>query len=748
MVGGRCMHTARAEMVVASWGVEPLAALTFEPDPLEPLVDALGQLRPELGDVGEVHVDLVPLTAGEMRRYRRRAIADSRNGTHVGGAWQQLLWGDAGGRGVAQGLLYGSWGSRASAPRRRVWEDLSQLEARTVARAEASKALSRDQIWQIQVLMRVRSPVAGRPAAVIAGLRASWQQWAEFSEWAAVGGTGMFGSDLWGRRQWFDRRVDRGRFRPARRSLVTTGEIAGLLKPPTKHCRSSNVVRGGGSVPPPPRTVPTYHGPVDAELLPLGFVRDTGRWRPVGAPLADTFFQAVNGRSREGKTERMIVQAVHLALAGHGVMFIDPHGDALDRMKPYLGAVADRVVELNLTTDHGEEQTGWNPLSMAGLSEMDIEDRVASVVSSFSSALGWTVQNNRAQTLTTMAAQSLCELGLRLPPELQPTIFQLTTVLSDEDWRTSVLPFLSGQTRSFWEQRFGALSADAITPVTNLIDRLRSSPAVAALFGSSESFYDVRAAMDGGQIVLACPALRYDQDRLIGCFFTYDVLRATLSRRDLPVEDRRPFYLFVDEQQVMDRAGILAAMLQQCGKFGLRVTGATQSLMSLTDQTRDAWLTNRSHLVTNATGYEVASLLSREWGGQVGPASIAGLDKYTSIGSFTVHGQRTPPFWLRGFEISDVFADYHDPTGPQQIREAVDVNLVRRPVRQTLADLDRLDKQILTCLADSRRPTPPAQPPRPPGPPADRPDRPTDQASASASVTSLQDRRRLAARVD
>ena len=58
------MHTARAEMVVASQGVEPLAALTFEPDPLEPLVDALGQLRPELGDVGEVHVDLVPLTAG------------------------------------------------------------------------------------------------------------------------------------------------------------------------------------------------------------------------------------------------------------------------------------------------------------------------------------------------------------------------------------------------------------------------------------------------------------------------------------------------------------------------------------------------------------------------------------------------------------------------------------------------------------------------------------------------------------
>ena len=171
--------------------------------------------------------------------------------------------------------------------------------------------------------------------------------------------------------------------------------------------------------------------------------------------------------------------------------------------------------------------------------------------------------------------------------------------------------------------------------------------------------------MDGGQIVLACPALRYDQDRLIGCFFTYDVLRATLSRRDLPVEDRRPFYLFVDEQQVIDRAGILAAMLQQCGKFGLRVTGATQSLMSLTDQTRDAWFDEPLVLVTNIDRYEVELTVSGNGCGSRPRldrrARQAHLDRVVQV-----HGQRTHRFGCAASRFSDVFADYHVRTAPQQ----------------------------------------------------------------------------------
>jgi hypothetical protein len=178
---------------------------------------------------------------------------------------------------------------------------------------------------------------------------------------------------------------------------------------------------------------------------------------------------------------------------------------------------------------------GWNLISMQGAGVDDIEARVGTVTASFAAALGWTERNTRAQNLVTMATRSLCELGLCLPPEAAPTIFQITTILSDDDWREAVLPRLSPYVQQFWRTRFEKLD---YTPVTNLLDRLRSNSSTAALFGASRSTYDVRAAMDQGAIVLACPAGLGDLDRICASMFCYDLYRAALSRRDTPAERR------------------------------------------------------------------------------------------------------------------------------------------------------------------------------------------------------------------
>src|SRR5260221_7543583 len=131
-----------------------------------------------------------------------------------------------------------------------------------------------------------------------------------------ITGVAFLGSDLPGRRRRFDRRFATGLFRPARRRVVTTSEIAGLMKPPSKRCASPNVLRSGGAVPPPPRELPTFTG--QAGLLPLGKVETAAGERMGGAPLRDTLFFYMAGRSRPGKTETAIRQFLHLARSGHG----------------------------------------------------------------------------------------------------------------------------------------------------------------------------------------------------------------------------------------------------------------------------------------------------------------------------------------------------------------------------------------------------------------------------------------------
>jgi len=683
------LHVARAELQLALQDTRPLARLQLDPDPLHLVAAAMQDVRPDLGESAEIHLDLLPVTHARLRHRRRRLTRGGAGaGALAAGGVRQALYGPQ-----ASG---GGGGGQVSS--QRSWSSLAAAETRAATKATATKLLGGDPLWELQLLIRVQGEIDGRPEAHLRAILAAFEQFAGDNYYRVSGwkvGPWHVGADSWLRRREFDRRCDTGRFDPAKRSWVSTGEIAAFFKPPTVRCAATNVARSGGAIPPPPRDLPAYRGVVDRHLLPMGYVRGESGWQPVGVPLEDTYFQLLLGRSRFGKSERAIVQAVHLAHAGHGLLYLDPHVDALERMKDYLVPVADRILEINLSgVDHSSRQAGWNLLNMEGRTEVEIESRTSAVVSSFASALSWGSINNRALTLTTFAAQSMCELNLQLPADLQATLFQMTTILADEEWRAAVLPFLSPQTRAFWAQRFTALSAEAITPVTNLLDRLRSSPAVAALFGSSRSTYDVRAAMDAGQIVLASPAGTGDKDRLIACFFVFDLLRAALSRRDTDPKRRRTFWAFIDEMQELDRAGLLGRVLRESAKFGCRLTGATQSPQSLSEDTRDAWFTNLSHLLVNNSDADVARKLVSQLQGKIDGAAITSLPKYTSVGTVTINGEITSPFKLRGFEISQVFGQLADADAKAKISAAVDVNLARRPIAETLAELATLDERI------------------------------------------------------
>jgi hypothetical protein len=691
----------------------PLRAVPTKPDPLTGFARAFAALRDDLGEQADIAIDLLPLTPAE-RRHRRRQEA----GTASGGGGSSPLRGLGGTEGV-MAVVMGS-GHRMAQPSRAV-PARRGIGQRAAEQSAAAKLLADGPAFRLQILIRVCSQIPERPAAHLHALIAGFEPWAG-ENYFRVAGLNLFGvvhlgADRWWRRRDFDRRMDTGLFAPHRKGVVTAGEIAGLLKPPTTHCPALNVIRSGGVVSPPPRDLPTYRRQPD--LLPLGIVADEdGGERPVGVRLADTFFDLRTGRSRFGKTESAIVAFVALARAGHGCLFLDPHADALARIKPYLADLGDRVIEINLSPrGRAARQAGWNLFSMEGRTSEDVEGRVSAVVDSFASTLQWGEVNNRAITLTTMAAQSLCELALVLPPELAPTLFQMTTILSDEEWRQVVLPFVSPASRAFWDTRFGKLAADAITPVTNLIDRLRTSATVAALFGQPRSTYDVRAAMDQGKVVLACPAGIGDKDKLIANFFIYDLLQAATGRRDLPPDERRRFDVFVDEMQAVDGAAKnnLAALLEQSAKFGMRLHAMAQQPTRLTKTTLDALLTNRSHLVSTVVGADSAKLLAREWANKVHPDTITQLEKYHFIGSVTHNGQVSAPFRFRGMEISETFGDVADPDGVADLDVAIDAHMGRRPVGEVLVELDRLDQAIIDHLS-ARSPRPQGPPPSTPGP--------------------------------
>lgn len=676
----------RAELVLARASVEPLERLELDPDPLGAFASAIKLLRSHDGERAVVCVDLLPAAPGEARRLRRRLLRQARHTPSTArGLLDQLR--DSSGRGRA--------------------EPAELVERRAETRALDAKLKDAGALFHLQVLIRCQAVDPARGKATLRALLAGFDQFAGRNWLRPVGvrvpGLAFLGSDLPLRRRWLDHRMATGLFRPARRSVVTAREIACLLKPPTVHCHADNVLRSGALVAAAPALPDLEHS--GGGLIPLGRIVTEHGDRLAGVRIADTFFSYVAGRSRYGKSELAIAQFVHLAREGHGGLFLDPHEDALRRIAGYLDhpGSRERIIEINLARPAPGPGPAWNLFELTGADEGEAERKVEAVVDAFASALGWEERNNRALTLTTQAAQALAAISRPLPRELAPTIFQLPTLLSEEQWRDAVLPFLPQASQRFWTHRFPRLSEEAITPVTNLIDRLRASTQITALLGQSQSTYRIREAMDHGLIVLACPGSGGTRDRLIANLLVFDLLHAAKARAELAPEQRRPFWVFLDEVQTYDGAssGNLAALLEQTAKYGVRAFLLNQNPERLTAATLNAVTTNRSHLLATALNARAAGLIAKEWAGQPDPAALTRLPRYRFLAQVTHHGELTKPFQVHGLPADELLAHASD----HHVAAAAGVTAPATGLAaaDTLAHLETLDARILEELTKQRR---------------------------------------------
>jgi hypothetical protein len=689
----RTPHVVRAELRLARPSSEPLAHLALDPDPLQGFAQVLAGLHREHGERAQIAVDLLPSTPGMRRRLRRRLLRQAqRHGERPGatGGLLDVLGARRTGRQPAADM---------------VWQRAEREQI-------ASKLLQSEPLFSSQVLVSCTAPEKGRALECLQGLLGAFDAFAAANSFRVVGvrvlGLAFLGADVPGRRGSFDRRMRTGLFHPARKDLLSAREIAGFLKPPTVRCSAPDVLRLGAAVYPAPKTLTTFTGQTD--LVPLGRVESENGQRMVGLRLADTFFVYTSGRSRWGKTELAINQFLHLVRSGHGGLFLDPHQDAIARVKSCLTEerYARRIVELDLVGARSHQgQPGWNPLAAKGLSREAAESRVEAIVDSFASALGWGERNNRALMLTTQATAALIELGQVLPDGLQPTIFQIATILSNNEWRERALPLLSQPRRQFFIERFPRLSEDAITPVTNLIDRLRSSTQLAALLGAQTSTYDIARAMNERKIVLACPGAGGAKDKLVANLLVYDLLHAAKGRAHIPPAKRVPFYVFLDEVQTYDGAasGNLAALLEQTAKYGIRGFLLNQNPERLTSDTLNALTTNRSHLITTALNSHAAGLIAREWAGDPPSSAITGLPRFTFLAQVTQHGELTRPFLFHGAPVTEQFADAYKPDRVIEMQATIDEASGRTDATKTIADLETLDERIAEHLSKETKAT-------------------------------------------
>jgi hypothetical protein len=207
--------------------------------------------------------------------------------------------------------------------------------------------------------------------------------------------------------------------------------------------------------------------------------------------------------------------------------------------------------------------------------------------------------------------------------------------------------------------------------------------------------------MDTGQLVLVCPAGSGRKERLIANFVIRDLYRAALTRIDVARERRRPFYAVFDELQIYDDE-TLPEMLEQLRKFQVKGDLLNQDPRRLRTDTWAGLTTNRSVLQSSTLGEGGAKIIAGELGGEVSTETIMSLQRHTFVSQVRLGNQTTKPFLIRTVPPDRMWSDHRNDAALADLDAQVDRTMRRRPVDDTIAELNTLDGRILDWLKQHR----------------------------------------------
>lgn len=346
------------------------------------------------------------------------------------------------------------------------------------------------------------------------------------------------------------------------------------------------------------------------------------------------------GKTGTGKSTLIENMAISDIKNGYGVALIDPHGDMAEEILDYVPKKRIKDVIYFNPADL-DNPIAFNPLEKV---PKDFHHLVASgIVSTFKKI--WSESwGPRLEHILRHALLSLLEYP-------NSTLLDLPKLLTDKDFRKAVLNYITHpQVREFWLSEFDKYSvwlrSEAISPILNKISQFLISIPLRNIVGQKENTFGVRQAMDEGKILivnLAKGKIGEDNCSLLGALVVTKIQLAALSRADLPEENRKPFYLYVDEIHNFLTLSF-ADILSEARKYGLNLVLAHQYIEQLDERIRAAIFGNVGTIISFRIGAEDAKYLAQEFAPIFDEADLIKLPNFHIYLKLMIDGVTSQPF--------------------------------------------------------------------------------------------------------
>ena len=345
-----------------------------------------------------------------------------------------------------------------------------------------------------------------------------------------------------------------------------------------------------------------------------------------------------------GKTEMLKNMAVQDIQNGHGMGFVDPHGEAVEDLLNFVPE--ERVKDVIYFNPADLE----HPVAFNVMEQVGVESRhmVASGIMSVFKKIWPDVWSARMEYILNNVVLALLEY-----PE--STLLGINRMLSDPEYRALVVEHVADPVvKAFWTQEYAKYTqryeVEATAAVQNKVGQFASNPLIRNIIGQTRSSLDMRKAIDERKILLVNISkgrIGEDNSRLLGGLLITKLQLAAMSRVDIPEEQRQDFFLYIDEFQNFATESFVN-ILSEARKYRLALILSHQYIAQLGTGTeakvRDAVFGNVGTMVSFRVGAEDAEFLEKEFTPEFLQTDFVNLGKYTIYVKLMIDGVASRPF--------------------------------------------------------------------------------------------------------
>jgi hypothetical protein len=435
-----------------------------------------------------------------------------------------------------------------------------------------------------------------------------------------------------------------------RHQILNVAEIATLFHLPSeKLSRLKNIAWGRSLLGESPENLPIAADLTDEQKKEINFFARTeykNKITTFGIKRKDRRKHIyIIGKTGTGKSTLIANMAINDIRHGEGVAVIDPHGDLCEILLNYIPSYRlNDICYLDPSDVKFPFRLNTLEVKNPAHAELIASGIVSIFYKLYSYSWGPRLEYILRNTIMTLVNRP------------GSTLVDVPRILADDNFRQKVVDKIQDEVlKNFWLNEFNKMSeklrSEAIAPVLNKVGQFVTSPLIRNIIGYPHSTIDLEEFMDQGKILIANFSqgkLGEDNATLLGAMFITQMQLASMNRVNFPEEQRKDFYLYVDEFQNFATASFIK-ILSEARKYRLNITVANQYIAQIPEDIQKAIFGNVGTLVSFLVGAQDSYVLSKEFGGTYKEEDLVGLGNYQIVNKLSIDNLTSTPFY--GFTL-------------------------------------------------------------------------------------------------